>query len=112
MLTPRNLFGDFNQVQAHRLGIAPGQNQTGAFALFGADGSEDIGRGGSLIERGNRPGPALGPTLGELVLLSDPGLVGEPGLYLIRADASLARDFCHLGEEVFLYVSIAPSAWA
>ena len=39
MLTPRNLFGDFNQVQAHRLGIAPGQKETGAFALFGADGT-------------------------------------------------------------------------
>jgi hypothetical protein len=112
MLSRRNLLGDFDQVQVHRLGIAQGQNQAGAFALFGADGSEDIGRGGSLIERGDRPGPALGPTPGKLVLLSDPGLVGEPGLYLIRADASFARDFCQLGEEVFLYASIAPSAWA
>ena len=112
MLARRYLLGDFNQVQVHRLGITPGQNQTGAFALFGADGAEDIGRGGSLIERGNRPRPALGPTPGELVLLSDPGLVGEPDLYLIRADASFARDFCQLGGEVFLYVSIAPSAWA
>jgi len=46
MPTQRNLLGNFNQVQVHRLGIAPGQNQTGAFALFGADGSEDIGRSG------------------------------------------------------------------
>jgi hypothetical protein len=111
MPTQRYLLGDFNQVQAHRLGVAPGQSQTGAFALLEADCCEDIGRGGSLIERGCRSGPALGPTRGELVLLSDPGLVGEPGLNLVRADASLARDFCLLGEEVF-YASSAPSAWA
>jgi hypothetical protein len=43
MLTRGNLLGDFDQVQVHRLGIAQGQNQTGPFALFGADGSEDIG---------------------------------------------------------------------
>jgi hypothetical protein len=46
MLARRYLLGDFDQVQVHRPLVAPRQNQTGAFALLGADGAEDIGRGG------------------------------------------------------------------
>ena len=112
MFARRNFLGDLDQVQVHRFGIAQGQDQACALALLGADGPEDIGRGGSLIARGRRPGSTLGPTPGELVLLSDPGLVGEPNLYLVRAEAFFAHDFCQLGEEVFLYSSIAPAAWA
>src|ERR1035438_3307940 len=44
-------LGDFREVQVHRLGIAEGQDQSRALALFRADGTEDIGRCGSLIPR-------------------------------------------------------------
>ena len=44
-------LGDFREVQVHRFGIAGGQDQSHALALFRADGAEDIGRCGSLIPR-------------------------------------------------------------
>lgn len=40
---------DFGEVQAHRLGVAAGQHKSGPFAFPGADGAEDIGRGGPLV---------------------------------------------------------------
>ena len=44
-----DLGGDFGEVQVHRLGVAPGQDERCAFAIFWADGAENIGRGSSLI---------------------------------------------------------------
>src|SRR5258706_14206700 len=41
-------LGDFREVQVHRFGIAGGQDQSRALAQFRADGTEDIGRWGSL----------------------------------------------------------------
>jgi hypothetical protein len=49
---------------------------------------------------------------GELVLLAYPGLVGEPDLQRIEADALLRGDACQRGGEVFLNASIAPGPWA
>jgi hypothetical protein len=40
---------DFGQMQAHRLGVAAGQDKSGTLARAGADGAEDIGRGGPLV---------------------------------------------------------------
>jgi hypothetical protein len=48
-------LGDFREVQVHRFDIAGGQDQSRALALFRADGTEDIGRCGSLIPREVRP---------------------------------------------------------
>ena len=62
-------LGDFREVQVHRFGIAEGQDQSRALALFRADGTEDIGRCGSLIPRRARASAALRPPAGDLVLL-------------------------------------------
>src|SRR5664280_2620458 len=84
-------LGDFRQVQVHRFGIAEGQDQSRALALFRADGTEDIGRCGSLIPRRARASAALGPPAGDLVLLADTGFVLEPNFYLADIDASNSR---------------------
>ena len=68
-------LGDFREVQVHRFGIAGGQDQSRALALFRADGTEDIGRCGSLIPRSARASAALRPPAGDFVLLADTSLV-------------------------------------
>jgi hypothetical protein len=108
----RHFGGDFCQVQAHRLDIADRQDKPCAFAFFGADGAEDVGRSSALVVWGRGPCAALGPAPRDLVLLADAGFIGEPDLYGSRLDAFLARDFVKERGEVFLYSSIAPSAWA
>jgi hypothetical protein len=105
-------LGDFCEVQVHRFGIAEGQDQSRALALFRADGAEDIGRCGSLIPRSARASAALGPPAGDLVLLADASLVLEPNFYLADVDCFFARDFIQARWELFLKSSMAPSAWA
>src|SRR5712672_1477338 len=68
-------LGDFREVQVHRFGIAGGQDQSRALAQFRADGTEDIGRCGSLIPRSARASAALRPPAGAFVLLADTSLV-------------------------------------
>jgi hypothetical protein len=63
-----------------------------------------------LIRRRARTGAALGPTAGDLVLLADAGLVGEPDLYGGGLDALLAPDLVQARGKAFLKSSIAPSA--
>ena len=60
--------------------------------MLGADRAEDISRGGSLVCRRAWTRAPLGPTAGDLVLLADAGLVGEPDLYGGGLDALLAPD--------------------
>src|SRR4051812_28681244 len=72
----RNLL----QVQGHALRGAAGQNQAGALARSGADRAEDVGRGGPLVLRGGWARAAFGPAPGDLVLLPNPRLIGEPDL--------------------------------
>jgi hypothetical protein len=43
--------------------------------------------------------------------LTDPRLVGEPDLYVGGVDALVVRNLVQAGAELFLKVSIAPSAW-
>jgi hypothetical protein len=105
-------LGDFREVQVHRFGIAKGQDQGGALALFRADGTEDVGRCGSLIPWSARASAALGPPAGDLVLLADTSLVLEPNFYLADIDRFFARDFIQARWELFLKVSMAPSACA
>src|SRR5665647_2041314 len=107
-----NRLGDFREVQVHRFGIAEGQDQSRALALFRADGSEDVGRCGSLIPRSARASAALGPPAGDLVLLSNTGFVLEPNFYLADIDCFFTRDFIQARWELFLKSSIAPSACA
>jgi hypothetical protein len=110
--TRRHRGRDLGQMQTHCCGVAAGQDEGRALAMLGADGTEDVGRGGALIVRGHRPRAALGPAPGDLVLLPDAGLVGKPDLYRGRLDTLLARDLVQNRGETFLKCSIAPSAWA
>ena len=81
-----------------------GAGQGPRLALLGTDGAEDVGRAGALILGCGRPRAALGPASRDLVLLADPGFVGEPDLYVGRV--------CQHAGETLLKSSIAPSAWA
>jgi hypothetical protein len=65
-----------------------------------------------LVRRRARTRAALGPTAGDLVLLADAGLGGEPDLYGGGLDALLAPDLIQARGEAFLKSSIAPSACA
>ena len=106
----RDLGGDFGQVQVHGFGVAPGHDEGCALAVLGADCAEDIGGGGSLISGSAGARAALGPTPGDLVLLSDARLVGEPDLYRAGLDAPFAPDRFQARGKAFLKSSIAPAA--
>lgn len=73
---------DLREVQAHRRRVAAGQDEGRCLAPLGTDGAEDVGRAGPLVLRRGRPCAALGPAPCDLILLTDPGLVGEPDLYM------------------------------
>ena len=104
--------GDFGQMQVHRLGITGRQDQGGSLSLLRADGSEDIGRGGTLIPRSAWASAALGPPAGDLVLLTNARFICEPNLYFRNIDRLFERDFIQARWEVFLKSSMAPSARA
>ena len=108
----RNLRCDFGEVEIHRLCIAAWHDERRALTVLGTDRAEDIGGGGSLISGSAGPGAALGPTPGDLVLLADAGLVGEPDLYGGGLNALLAPDLVQARGKAFLKSSIAPVAWA
>ena len=92
----------------HGLGVAPGQDETGADAARRADGTEDIGRLGALIAGRTGPGSPLGPAACDLVLLADPGLVLKPKLYL-GAGRQPGPDRRLRGGEAFLKSSLTNS---
>ena len=85
---------DLGQVQVHARGIAEGQNQGRALVLLRADGAEDVGRGVALVLWRAGPGAAPRPAPGDVVLLAYPGLVLEPDLHGIEAEALVGRDAC------------------
>jgi len=96
-------------MQVHRFGVAAWQHEASPFTEPRADGTKDVGGCGALIVRRRRPGATFGPSPRDLVLLSDPGFVGEPDFYIGDADILRVRDFFQDGREVFLKASIAPS---
>ena len=51
--------GNFGQVEVHCLGIAARHDESCTLAFLGADGAEDVGRGGALIVWRGGPGAAL-----------------------------------------------------
>ena len=112
MLARRDLGGDLGEMQAHRLGVAVRQHQCGTLALAGADGAEDVGRRSALIMRRTGSAAAPGPAAGDLVLLADPGFIGEPDFYVGTCDVLCRGDFLQAGGKVFLNASIAPSVCA
>ena len=100
---------DIDQVLVHGMGVAPRHDESGSLALFGADGTEDIGRSGSLVVWRGRPCSPLGPAAGDLVLLAYTSLVLEPDFDHFALGGT-ACDFCHSGGEVFLNASAAPAS--
>jgi hypothetical protein len=100
------------EMQRHGLGIAEGQDQTGALAEFRADRTEDVGRFRPLVLRCRWPRPAPGPAPRDLVLLADARFVLEPDFYG-RAAREGGFDLCQCGGKApFLKSSIAYSFWA
>ncbi len=112
MRAGRDLGGDLGEVQVHGFGVASGHDEGCALAVLRADRAEDISGGGSLIFGSARARAALGPAAGDLVLLADARLVGEPDLYSVGSDALLATDLFQARGKTFLKSSIAPLAWA
>ena len=106
----RDCLGDFRQMERHGLCRAARQNQAGAFALGRTDRSEDVSGGGSQIARRRGTGAAFGPAPGDLVLLADPGLIGEPDLERLAADR--LPDLLQTGRDVFLKAATAASLLA
>src|ERR1700680_3119860 len=104
-------LGYLGEVQVHRRDVAERKDQPRRLALRRADRTEDIGRLGPLIVRGDRPRAAQCPAPGDLVLLADPGLVPEPDLYLLTRRL-VARDLRHNGGELFLKTAAASGVWA
>ena len=104
--------GDLHQVQVHRLGVAGRQDQGCTLTLFRADGAEDVGGSGALVAGRTWARAALRPAAGDLVLLTDAGLVGEPDFYLVAVKRLLARNGLQARGKAFLKSSIAPVACA
>jgi len=99
---------DLLQVLGHGLGVAPGHDEAGAFALGRADRAEDVGPFGSLIVGRSRASSAPRPAAGDPVLLADSGLVLPPELYG-GAGRELGLDLVQSGRESFLKSSSAAS---
>jgi hypothetical protein len=106
----RDLGGDFGEMEVHRLCVASWHDERRALAVLGTDRAEDIGRGGSLVFRGARARPALGPAAGDLVLLSNARLIGKPDFYGSGLDALFMPDLRQALRETFLKSSMAPAA--
>src|SRR4051794_16276147 len=101
---------DLGEVEAHRLSVAVRQDEAYGLARLGTDSAEDVGRRRPLVMRRRGSGAAPGPTPGDLILLPNSGLVGEPDLYGAGGDAFRARDFLQEGGKGLFKRSTAPSA--
>ena len=100
------------QMQRHAFGVAPGQDERGAFALLGTDRAKDVGRRCPLVLRRRRTRTSFGPTSCNLVFLADARLVGEPDLYAVGLDVLLAPGCVQARRETSLKASTAPFFWA
>src|SRR5258706_15830074 len=65
-----------------------------------------------MVTRCAWAGAALRPATGDLVLLADASLVGEPDFYRVAVERLRARDFFQAHGEAFLKSSIALCACA
>jgi hypothetical protein len=105
----RDGCGYLGEVERHTLGVAAWQHQASTFALGRTDGPIDIGRRRPLVLGRRWPGPALGPSPRDTVLLANPGFILPPELYG-RADWECRFDRCQLGGEVFLKAGMASAS--
>ena len=103
-----DLGRDFAQMPLHGLSVAAGQDEGGTDTAIGTDGTEDVGRLGSLVM--GHPGPATPrrPSAGDLVFLPDTSFILPPQLYR-DAVGELCSDRVQRGREVFLKSSITSS---
>ena len=106
-----DIAGYLDQVLVHGMGIAPWHDESSSLTLLGADGTEDIGRSGSLVVWGGRPCSPLGPATRDLVLLAYTSLVLKPDFDHFALGGT-GGDFCHCGGEVFLNASAASASCA
>ena len=97
---------DFIEVVLHRLGAGVRHDDRRSGAPLGANRAEQIGRFGSQIGQGSRPGAAPRPASGDFVLLAKPHLVLKPDLYR-RAGRKLLGGLAQANGEVFLNASIS-----
>ena len=111
MSAGRDGLGDLGEVKAHALARAAREHETGSLALRRADGAEDVGRLRSLILGRRGPGAALGPAPGDLVLLPDASLVGEPEFYRLAVGFG-GCDRRQTSAELFLKTATAASSFA
>ena len=77
----RHHGADLGKMRLHGFCVAERHDEPGALALGRADRAEKVSPGRALVVRRAGPGPAAGPSAGQLVLLADPGLVLPPELY-------------------------------
>lgn len=100
-----NCAADLDQMRLHGRGVAIGHDEAGAFSFCRTDGAENVSPFRALIVWCAWPGSAPRPSAGYFVLLSDPGLVLEPDLYL-RARREPLPDRRQSGGKVFLKSSM------
>ena len=90
------------------LGVAAGQDQASTDPAFRTDGAEDIGRLGPLVLWCRGPAAPFRPAPGVLGLLTNPGFILTPKLY-VRTGGEFCLDLCQIGGKVFLKASTANS---
>jgi len=103
--------GDLDQMERHGRRRTARQHQGGPFAFGRADGTENVGRAGTLVVRRARPRATARPAAGDLVLLPDAGLILEPDFYGL-AWGLARRDLRQDRGEVFLSADAASLSWA
>src|SRR5262249_11731030 len=89
---------------------ARGRSRAAPLPALRADCAEDVGGGSTLVAGRAGAGAALRPATGDLVLLADASLVGEPDFYRVAVERLGARDFLQAHGKAFLKSSIAPCA--
>ncbi|AFL54447.1 transposase [Sinorhizobium fredii USDA 257] len=104
-------LADLGEMLLHGFGITIGQDKARTLSLPRADGPEDVGPHGALIQGCGGSGSATRPPPRDLVLLAYARFVGPPELE-VGAAREPASDFRQSGGEVFLKASASSSFWA
>jgi len=106
-----NRSADLGKMILHGGRVAIWHDEPGAFALRRTDGAENVSPFGTLVVRRGRPASTPRPAAGDLVLLSDQGLVLEPDFYW-RSRRELLLDCRQLVGEIFLNASMTSGSCA
>jgi hypothetical protein len=106
----RHHGADLGKMRLHGFGVAERHDEPGALALGRTNRPEEIGPGGALVMRRAGPGPAPGPSAGQLVLLADTGFILPPELYAFARMGG--PDLRQALRETFLKASAASGSCA